>query len=166
METTIITIDSNEIESKLLAESGYTARSRSALGMPDEVARNMLMTGDEKRIIGNWIRSAVNEAAHIIGQHFGSCTAKQHTTAEGCSYRITFSQPHNYPEDAVQQISDCVTELVTAIVQQRWSMTVKPDEASIPALRVQQMLSMMKRLLTMRQRPSKERGPSENVIEL
>ena len=163
-----MTVNLNGIHAKLLAESGYTTRSRQALGAPDEVTESMLMTDDEKRILESWVRSALNEAAHTIGQHFGQCSVKRLATdgEEDKRYIISFPRPHNYPVAAIEQLKECVTELAIATAQQQWSMTVKPDEANIAAVRVQQARALMKGILTMRTRPSKGNIPTDNVIEL
>ena len=163
-----ITIDINTVRARLLAESGYMARSRSGMGMPDGVTGSILMTDDDKHAIDNWIRSAINETAYTIGQHFGQCSVNYVPSAEGgnATYIVSFIQPHNYPDKGIEQLGDCMSAFIAAAVQQQWSMIVKPDEANIAAVKVQENRTLMKALLTMRTRPTVEQTPDDNVIEL
>ena len=168
MKKAEITISTGSIHSRLSAESGYTATARSASGIPETMTQRMLITDDERRVIDNWIRSSINEAAFLIGRHLGRCSVN-YLPADGenaAKYILSFPQPHNYPTEAIMQLGECIAELTTGNVQQQWCMTVKPDETSIPALRVQQAQTRLKELLVMRSRPIPADGTGENIIGL
>ena len=152
----------------LSAESGYTATARSAAGIPEAMTQSMLITDDEKRVIDNWIRNSINEATFLIGRHLGRCSVN-YLPDDGqntAKYILSFPQPHNYPTDAIMQLGECIVELTTGNVQQQWCMTVKPDETSIPAFRVQQAQIRLKELLAIRSRPLPAEVTGEKIIGL
>jgi hypothetical protein len=161
-----IRINVEELYRRLFAESGYIAMSRSAMGVPDRIVDTMQATDDERRIIDNWIKSSVNETAHAINRHLGSCSVRHCKENDGQEFIISFKAPHNYPDEAIGLLQECAMDLVFKRTMQQWNMAMKPDEASITAAGAQSDALRFRELLAQRDRPTKEKGKTENLIEL
>ena len=163
-----IRIDVEELYKRLFTESGYIAMSRSAMGVPDRLVDTMQTTDDERRIIDNWIKSSVNEIAHVINRYLGPCSVifgKDNGNSD-LGFTISFKAPHNYPEEATEMLQECAIDLVFKRTVQQWNMAMKPDEASITAAGAQADALRFRELLALRKRPTRENGKNENLIEL
>ena len=163
-----IRIDVEELYKRLFTESGYIAMSRSAMGVPDRLVDTMQTTDDERRIIDNWIKSCVNEIAHAINRYLGPCSVifGKENGNNDLGFIISFKAPHNYPEEAIGLLQECAMDLVFKRTMQQWNMAMKPDEASITAAGAQSDALRFRELLAQRDRPTKEKGKTENLIEL
>ena len=168
MEKITLQVDLDAVYKRLFKESSYVARSRSAMGLSDQLADSITLTGDERPVIEKWITSCVNEIVHSMNRYLGPCSATHRRTGENDAgqYTISVIAPHNYPDGLAMPIKECIIDFIFYNTMQHWYTIIKPDEANIMAVHLQESAARLRELLTHRKRPAKGYGKNENVIEL
>ena len=168
MKEVTITIDGNEITSRIFSESGYAALARAKSGIPEHFTDIMQATDDDRKVVGRFIADSINEVAGIISRYMSPCTVKQ-CGADGDVHSIMwlrFTIPHNCPEDIIGLLREKVASFAAARSQQHWMLMVKPDEASIHLQKAQSDIMQIRELLSTRARPVKGSTMKDNIIEM
>lgn len=168
MENIEIRVTVEGMQQRLYKLSGYTSRSRSAMGINDKVADIVRLTKDENSIITEFMSVAINEAGAIIGHFFSPYTIGSIRNSEGkeTAYTICFMVPQNYPADYSVHIEKQIGEYILNSIMHQWMMLVKPDEGDIAARAMNSSAINLQRILTARKRPEKETITPDNIIEL
>ena len=142
--------------SRIYTETGYTSQARSNIGLSPELSDTMAATEDDSRILRNFFIGGVNEAATFMTRYMMPCTttivtnSKTKEIEEGI---IDTTVPANYPSQAVIILEREVKEFITNYMMYRWMMTVKPDEAEITAVKLQNSTNRIREILATRKKP-------------
>lgn len=156
MISTNFKISHEHICKRLFTQSGYAARSRETMGVPHSLCDNIAITGDDMRIINEYIATSARTAVSTISRYTSSCSLEicnKDNSNEIDYYQIQFNLPDNFPELNIDQINKEVIDYIVAGSMQQWAMLMKPDEANIYAARTQNHLLQLRDILTVRNRP-------------
>ena len=157
MISTNLNISHEYICKRLFTQSGYTARSREAMGVPHSLCDTIAITGDDMRVINEYIATSARTAVSTISRYTSSCSLEicnKGNSNEIDYYQIQFNLPDNFPELNIDQINKEVIDYIVAGTMQQWAMLMKPDEANIYAARTQNHLLQLRDILTMRNKPT------------
>lgn len=151
------TINDSVIYKRIASESGFTALARKSAGHPDTLLKLTAITEDEKGFLDNYIPIAINECAAEITRYLAPCNVTEEAEilhSEHMAHTFIFIQPDNFPDECLKAISDIVMEIVTYSILQQWYILVKSDDANNCALRLQTLDSQLRKLLSIRKKPS------------
>lgn len=156
MKEITITINENDILSRLYSESGYAAYSRESMGEKGMLCDTVTVTEDNYPIIKEYIKLGLYDVVALISHHLSPCSIEhngKNPITNNYEYLFKLNYPTNYPQHNTTIIKERTIGYTIARVLQEWSMLMKPDEANIHATRALENYNKLKEILSQREKP-------------
>ena len=150
MESITFVITKEDVNRHICATSAHMTRSREAMGIPANIGERMLVTADNKEMIEPHIRNSVNKVfCDVVRYHPGSSVE---FTQDG--FKFCINVPSNYPSETGEKLKSCIESYIANSTLQSWYTSIKPDEANIAAILVQNDAATTRQLLVQRTKPT------------
>lgn len=156
MKEVQLVIRASNVHERIMAESGFTAQIKAAAGQSDRLTSLTIATDDERRIVSEFIPTAINECAVTISRNLSPCnlTENHEEGNEGYKrYCFTFMLPENFPEENIHQLQRIIMDIVCNRSLQQWYLLVKSDDANSVAMKAQSSMILLRDMLSIRKKP-------------
>lgn len=150
-----ITISYKDTMRRVYTETGYTAQARSNVGLSPELSDSMSATEEDKRILENEFIAAAKDAGSLITRYMTPCDVKFIKDSNNVTdvTQLVFAVPDNFPSEVVSTLEKSIEEFITSHIIQRWVIIMKPDEANIHAIKMQNETIRIREILAARKKP-------------
>ena len=150
-----ITISYKDTMRRVYTETGYTAQARSNVGLSPELSDSMSATEEDNRILENEFIAAAKDTSSLITRYMTPCDVKFIKDSKNVTdvTQLVFAVPDNFPSEVVSTLEKSIEEFITSHIIQRWVMIMKPDEANIHAIKMQNETIRIREMLAARKKP-------------
>ena len=151
-----IVISHNDTMQRVYAETGYTAKARSNIGLSPELSDSMSASEDDSRILERCFISGAKDAAALITRYMTPCNidiVRDDASNTIDEILLNFNVPRNFHPSVMTTLEKSVEDFIAGHIIQKWMMMMKPDEADIAALKLQTESIRIREMLAMRKKP-------------
>ena len=151
-----IVISYSDTMQRVYAESGYTAKARNGIGLSPELSDSMSASEDDSMILERSFISGAKDAAALITRYMAPCymdIIRNDDTDIIEEILLNFNAPRNFHPGVMTTLEKSVEDFIAGHIMQKWMMIMKPDEADIAALKLQNESIRIREMLATRKKP-------------
>lgn len=147
-------ISGKRLIDRMKAESGKTAQIKESAGQAESMSTQAILTDDEKELVNDYIKVAINESIVIINRHLGTCSYTYEPEDSMYNlYILHVKTPENYPQGVVMSLEEVIYNTLLNRCLQQWYMLVRADDSNMCASKIQLYTQQLQETLSIRKKP-------------